>query len=218
MNDTKIPRFGSELPRTIFGLMIWAGIGLLVLNAASGRRILECDRQSGQIKCHLTTKELLSAIKIPEFEKTQLQKAIVRKNKGRGRAMYEATLVTTHGDFWISSMDSEQFVKKHRMVDKVNTFLENPQASILKIESSYSILFWILTGIFSAILAVFIFAIFVSLRFPNVSPNITNREVIQSSWGGKLENIDREGEHHRLIDLPEQPPVLSSKIDHESDS
>jgi hypothetical protein len=197
MNDTKISRFGSELPRTIFALMIWTGIGLLVLNSASGRRMLECDRQLGQIKCHLTTKQLLGETKIHEFEKAKLQKAFFRKNKSRSRSMYEATLVTTHGDFWISSMDSEQFVEKHRMVDQVNTFLGNPQASILKIESSYSMLFWISTGIFSIILVIFSFVIFVSLRFPNISSNIISREVIQSSWGGKLEGVDRGGRNHQ---------------------
>ncbi len=174
MPATKNSRLSPELLRTILGTVMWVGIGLFVLNTLSGRRILECDRQSGQLQCHLTTKQLLTATSVTEFERGKLQKAIINSQHTRitrGHTTYQATLVTTQGDFWLTPMDSEQFTKKHQIMDDVNTFLENPQVQILTVESSYSSLFWIGSGIFTVILGIFSFGIFFSLRFSHTREN-----------------------------------------------
>ncbi len=161
MGDYEIPEFGSGLPRTIIATIIWMGIGLFTLNAISGRRVLECARPSGIVQCHLTMKQLLEEKRIRAFDDAKLQKAIVI-SKGTRRSMYEATLVTTYGNFSMTPMDTEQFNEKHRIVDKVNAFLENPQSPILKIESGYSTLFWIGTGIFTSVFALLSFGVVIS--------------------------------------------------------
>lgn len=163
MRDPEISEFGSELLRTIIATIIWMGIGLFMLNAISGRRVLECDRQSGIIQCHLTTKQWLEEKPERAFDSAKLQKAIVTKT-GIRRSMYETTLVTTHGNFWMTPMDTEQFNEKYRMVDQINAFLENPQSPKLKIESAYSNLFWIGTGIFMVGFALLSFGVVISFH------------------------------------------------------
>ncbi len=177
MPETQNSRRSPELLRTILATVVWVGVGLLVLNAINGRRILECDRQSGQLQCHLTTKQLFKATSVTEFNRGKLQKAIVVSQPtriARGSTTYQATLVTTQGSFWISPMDSEQVTEKHQMVDSINNFLENPRVQTLTVASSYSSLFWIGSGIFTVVLGIFGFGIFFSIRFPPTTENTNN--------------------------------------------
>jgi hypothetical protein len=169
MRNPEIPEFDPALLRTIIVTIIWVGIGLFALNAVSGRRVLECDRPSGIVRCYLTVKQLLEEKSVQTFDNAKLQKAIVTR-QGTRRSMYQATLVTTNGEFWITPMDTEQFNEKHRIVDKVNAFLENPQSPILKIESGYSSLFWIGAGIFIAGFALLSFVIKISWQLTSETP------------------------------------------------
>jgi hypothetical protein len=164
MRDPAIPEFGSERLRTIIAIIIWMGIGFFMLSAISGRRILECDRQSGIVQCHLTTKQWLEEKTEREFDGAKLQRATITR-AGMRRSMYETTLVTTHGNFWMTPMDTEQFNEKYRMADQINAFLENPQSPKLKIESAYSKLFWIGTGIFILGFALLSFGVVISWQF-----------------------------------------------------
>ena len=158
-----------ELQKTIFATIALLGIGLLTVNAISGRRVLECDRASGNVKCYLTDKRLLTEMRVTAFDNTKLQKAAVTRKGKYKSSMREATLVTTQGNFWISAMDTEQFNEKHRLVDKVNTFLESPQLFTLKVESPYSTLFWTGAGIFAALLALLSFGVIISWRLLNTA-------------------------------------------------
>jgi hypothetical protein len=114
-------------------------------------------------------KQLLEEKSVQTFDNAKLQKAIVR-SQGTRRSMYQATLVTTNGEFWMTPMDTEQFSEKHRIVDKVNAFLGNPQSPILKIESGYSSLFWIGAGIFIAGFALLSFGIVISWQLISKIP------------------------------------------------
>jgi hypothetical protein len=169
MRNPEIPEFDPKLPRMIIVTIIWVGIGLFALNAVSGRRVLECDRPSGIVRCYLTMKQLLDEKSVQTFDNAKLQKAIVR-SQGTRRSMYQATLVTTNGEFWMTPMDTEQFSEKHRIVDKVNAFLGNPQSPLLKIESGYSSLFWIGAGIFIAGFALLSFVIKISWQLTSETP------------------------------------------------
>ncbi len=168
MRDLNVfdPRFG--LQKMIFATTVLLSIGLLMVNAISGRRVLECDHAAGNVKCHLTDKHLLTEARVTEFSSAKLQKAVVI-SQGKYQSRHGATLVTTQGNFWMSAMDTEQFNEKHRLVDTVNTFLENPQLPTLKVESPYSTLFWIGTGIFAALLALLSFGVTISWRLLNTA-------------------------------------------------
>ncbi len=170
MRDLKIPEydFRAGLLRMIAATIALAGIGVLTVNALSERRILACARSSGTIQCRLTTKQMLTPeAKVAAFDSAKLRKAIVRKKittrTGRlSRYEAEATLVTNQGDFWISSMNDDDFTEKHRIVDKINAFLENPRSPALRVESRYTNVFWIGTAIFFALLVFFSFGILMS--------------------------------------------------------
>jgi hypothetical protein len=204
MSNPKIPRFDPTLPRTIISTMIWLVSGFMILNAISSRRVLECDRQAGHIQCQLTSKQLLFATKVPEFEQAKLQKAVLDQRRGSRRikgyqTIDEINLVTTTGKFRLTTNDRLPSTEQYQIIAKINTFLENSQARQLKVEDGYSTIFWIGTGIFSVISAMCSFAIFFTLRFPIPNASQASSEPNQSSWGGKLENIDQESEHHRII-------------------
>jgi hypothetical protein len=209
MRDPEISEFRPKLPRIIIATCIWMGISLLTLNAISGRRVLECDRPLGIVQCHLTMKQLLEENKVRAFDGTKLQKAIITR-KGI-RSMYEATLVTTHGNFWITPMDTEQFNEKHRMVDKINTFLENPQSPILKIESGYSTLFWIGSGIFMIVFALLGFGVVISWRF--IPPVSISEQLFKASWDPKSKTLDYEESHHIQVDVQKYSQPPSPKTD-----
>jgi hypothetical protein len=180
------------------------GISLLTLNTISGRRVLECDRPLGIVQCHLTMKQLLEENKVRAFDGAKLQKAIITRTGIR--SMYEATLVTTHGNFWITSMDTEQFNEKHRMVDKINAFLENPKSPILKIDSDYSTLFWIGSGIFMIVFALLVLGVVLSWRF--IPPVSISEQLFKASWDPKSKTLDYEESHHIQVDVQKysQPP------------
>ncbi len=223
MREANSPRFSPELLRSIIGTIIWVGIGLLALNAASSRRILECDRTSGQVQCQLSTQQLLEKKRVPQFATAKLQKAIVGKHQGRRMikgylTVYEIDLVTDQSNFSLTTNEMEH-IEKYRLADSINAFLENPQIPTLRVEEGYnSTIMGIVIGIFLSMLALLIFAIFMTLRFLNPSPNETTGEVLKQLWGANLENCDREGEHRRLIAGEEQTPTLGTKIDHRPDT
>lgn len=204
MRTFEIPKSDAALPKTIIATIIWMGIGLFTLNAISGRRVLECDRASGIIQCHLTTKQWLAEKTEQTFDGAKLQRAIVKSQsplRGIGRR-HQATLVTTQGDFWITPMDTEQFNEKHQMVDQINAFLEDPQSSKLKIESAYSSLFWIGTGILMAGFAILSFGVVMSWKFrTSVVGN-------QQLFDPKVKIDDYEDSHHIQVNVQKssQPP------------
>jgi hypothetical protein len=82
MKDPRIYDFRVDLLKTITATTAWMGIGFLVLNAISGRRVLECDRQSSIVQCHLTEKQWLEEKTVSTFEGAKLQKAIVTREAG----------------------------------------------------------------------------------------------------------------------------------------
>jgi hypothetical protein len=214
-------RFSPELTRTIIVTIIWMGIGLLAFNVASTRRILECDRTSGQVQCQLSTKQLLGKNRVPEFATAKLQKAIVGEHQGsrkinRYATIYQIDLVTDQGTFSLTANDMAH-LEKYRLAASINAFLENPQIPTLQVEDVYQgTIMLIVTGIFLSIWSLLLLGIFITLRFPNDSTPPS--EVLQQLWGANLENFDREGEHHRHIQMPEPDQSLSPKIDHHSDS
>jgi hypothetical protein len=169
MKDPRIYDFRADLLKTITATTAWMGIGFLVLNAISGRRVLECDRQSSIVQCHLTEKQWLEEKTVSAFEGAKLQKAIVTREAGiirgsGGGTRHQATLVTTQGNIGIGQMDSYQFAEKHYTVDRINAYLENPQSPKLKVEATYSSLFWTGTGIFMAGFALLSFGVAISWR------------------------------------------------------
>jgi hypothetical protein len=221
MRDANSSRFRPELTRSIIGTIIWIGIGLLAFNVASSRRILECDRTSGQVQCQLSTKQLLEKHRVPEFATAKLQKAIVGEHRGKRiintySTIYQLDLVTDQGTFSLTANDMTH-AEKYRLAASINAFLENPRIPTLQVEDVYQgTIMRIVTGIFLSMLSLLIFAIFMTLRFP--SNSAPTGEVLQQLWGANLENFDREGEHHRHIEMPAPGQSLSPKIDHHSDS
>jgi hypothetical protein len=227
MRDANRSRFSPELNRAIIGTIIWMGIGLLAFNVASTRRILECDRTSGQVQCQLSTKQLLGKTRVPEFTTAKLQKAIVGEHQGprmfrdsrrvkRYTTIYQIDLVTDQGTFSLTANDMAH-PEKYRLVASINAFLESPQIPTLQVEDVYQgTIMRIVTGIFLGIWNLLLLGIFITLRFPNNSTPPS--EVLQQLWGENLENFDRGGEHHRHVQIPAPDQSLSPKIDHHSDS
>lgn len=186
MNDPKMPRFSPELPRMIITTIVYVGMGIWGVNVVSGRRILECDRLSGVVQCHLITKQLLTSERVTAFEQAKLQKAIVGERQVSRRitnylTIYTIDLVTDQGTFSLTT-NQMAHAEKYRLVASINAFLENPQISTLKVEESYSNLFWIGIGIFSFILALLGFGWVMSCRFPADIAAKTVNEILQESW------------------------------------
>lgn len=194
MRDIKPTKFGSELPKTIIGIIIWLGIGFLVLNTVGERRILECNRQSNIVKCNLVTKRLLGEEQVAAFNRATLQNATLTVKKGfkLRDTTYESTLVTSNGNFWMSGTDNVQIDKKQHIVDGINAFLKNSNNLSLNIETNYNAIFWIFVLIFLLGLFLLIFSLYVSIWFPNVSSSKLASEPPKESWGAKLEDFDKE--------------------------
>jgi hypothetical protein len=214
MRDPEIPEFGPKLSRMMIATIIWMGIGLFTLNAISGRRVLECDRLPGIVQCHLTMKQLLAEKRVRAFDDANLQKAIIT-SKGMRRSMYEATLVTNHGNFWMTPMDTEQFYEKHRIVDEINAFLKNPQSPMLKIESSYSTLFWIGSGIFIAVFALLSFGVVISWRLISNAP--VSERLFKGSWDIRSKSLNYEERNYSQADVQKYSQLPSTPTDSKSD-
>ncbi len=194
MRDIQPTKFGSELPKTIIGIIIWLGIGFLVLNTVGERRILECNRQSNVVKCNLVTKRLLGEEQVAAFNRATLQNATLAVKKGfkLRDTTYESTLVTSNGNFWMSATDNVQVDEKQHIVDRINAFLKYSNTLTLKVETRYNSIFWIVAVIFLLGLSLLIFSLYVSIKFPNISPSRLASEPLKESWGAKLENSDKE--------------------------
>jgi hypothetical protein len=152
MSYPKPPESSSEKPKTILFAIVWLSIGLVGINAASQRRILDCERQLGIARCHLTDKKLLAGDKTIDLE-SKLQRAIVeRPNRiGTGSTGREAViLVTTDGDFWLTASDNVGSVPKREIAQQINTFLDRPQVSTLRVDPGHNAIFWIGSGVFVA--------------------------------------------------------------------
>lgn len=198
MNDQKMPRFSPELSRMIITTIIYVGIGIGGLHAVSGRRILECDRSSGIVQCHLITKQLLTAEKVTAFDEAKLQKAIVGEHRGSRKitsylTIYTIDLVTDQGTFSLTT-NNMAHAEKYRLVASINAFIENSQIPTLKVEEGYGSLFGIGIGIFSFILALLGFGWVVSCRFPADIADQTVNEILQESWE---ETLKASESHHR---------------------
>jgi hypothetical protein len=191
MNDPKVPRFSLELPRMIITTIIYLGIGIWGVNTVSGRKILECDRLSGVVQCHLITKQLLTAARVTAFDRAKLQKAIVGEHQGARKivqyvTVYTIDLVTDQGTFSLTTNEMAH-AEKYRLVASINAFLANPQIPKLKVEEGYSNFFGIGIGIFSFVLALLGFGWAIFWQFPADIADKTVNEILQESWEATLE-------------------------------
>jgi hypothetical protein len=214
MNDPRLnlPRYNTsaEIPRAIVFYILWATIGFVALNLASQHRTLECEKPSGIVQCHLIDKSLTGESHKIEFEGAKLQQAIVKQSTnigprstlGRG----EVTLITTQGDFWLTAADNVQSDQKYQIVEKINTFLGQPQLTTLKVDPGYNAIFWIGSGVYIVLSILYCLPLALALlaaREP--APTKSVHPQPQTAWGKNLEkfemvDVDRRVQSDRSAD------------------
>ena len=179
---------------TLFG---FAFIGLGIWGIFTGRqKILKCTRiDSALVECQLTSSGIIGSqtTKLSEVKEAEI---VVRKsatNRDRQRRdVYSVVLVTNDRRILVSGTSTSNYDQKKADVRRINSFLNNPQQFVLKMQSDSRWLGLIVGSILASVGLAIIYALW---QIKIVSHAVFDRnsgilEIEKRSAYGKTEKLD----------------------------